>query len=724
MTNRLAQEASPYLLQHKDNPVDWYPWGQEAFRKAREEDRPILLSIGYSSCHWCHVMERESFDDRQVAEFMNAAFVNVKVDREERPDVDSVYMKAVQAMTGHGGWPLTAFLTPDGTPYYGGTYFPPQPRHGMPSFLQVLDAASQAYRNRKDEVEKAAAEMRDLLERASRPGRSGTAPNVGEGSPSEADAAAGEGAPATPPVDDHLLNQAAASLMARFDPVHGGFGSAPKFPQPVTLAFLLRRHHATGRKDLLDAVLLTLRKMARGGIRDHLGGGFHRYSVDARWLVPHFEKMLYDNALLAGLCLEAYQLTGDEEMRRVVEDTLDYVLTDLQDPDGGFYSARDADSEGEEGTFYVWTPDQVDRVLGEEDGPLFRRVYDVSPAGNFEGKNILHLPHDPDALARQEGMAREELDQRLAGMRKKLEEARREREHPFRDEKILTGWNGLMIRTLAEAGAVLNRDDYRDAALKAAGTLTDALWKDGRLLRVLKDGEGRIHGFLEDYAALGNALLTLHETTLEPRWLQLSVEMAEKVLELFLDEEEGILFDSPSDGEALVVRPRDPTDTATPSGNSLAVELLLRLGALLDRSRYRERADALIRAESEGLRRLAGGFGWLLAAAERLGRPGVEVAVMAPRTGDGAERTRELIHTLHRPFLPNKVVTGQAPEDEAPAVPTPLLKGREARNGQPTVYVCQGYSCRAPVTEPEELERTLHEVLAGGEPGGGSVARG
>ncbi len=691
MTNRLSRETSPYLLQHQHNPVDWYPWGKEALERAREEDRPILLSIGYSSCHWCHVMERESFEDPRVAEVMNEGFVNVKVDREERPDVDSVYMKAVQAMTGHGGWPLTAFLTPEGVPYYGGTYFPPEPRHGMPSFPQVLDAASHAYRTRRNEVEKTAEEMRSVLERASRPGAAPPGGDTVE--------------PVT--VDGGLLDDAASALVSRFDAIHGGFGPAPKFPQPVTLAFLLRRHRTSGRQELLDAVLLTLRKMAGGGIRDHLAGGFHRYSVDGKWLVPHFEKMLYDNALLAQVYLDAYRITGEEEMREVAEETVDYLLEDFTSPEGGFYSARDADSEGEEGTFYVWSPGEIDDVLGEEDGAIFRRVHDVSAAGNFEGRNILHLPHDLAAIARQEGVEEEELRERLAGMRARLKEVRAEREAPFRDEKILASWNGLAVRAFAEAGAALGRDDYLDAARRAADLLLEHLWSEGRLLRVLKDGEARIDGFLEDYAAMGNALLTLHETTLEPRWLEVSVALADRILESFLDAEEGILYDSPSDGEALVVRPRDPTDMATPSGNSLAIELLLRLGLLLDRTEYRERAGRLLEAEGEGLRRFPGGYGWLLAAAELTARPVVEVAVVG---ATGSDDVRTLLRTVHEPFLPGKVVTGRDPDGPGPSMSTPLLQGRETVDGRATAYVCREYACRAPVTDPADLRRQLLEA--------------
>ncbi|NNM05332.1 MAG: thioredoxin domain-containing protein, partial [Gemmatimonadetes bacterium] len=561
MANRLATETSPYLQQHSENPVDWFPWGDEALARARSEDKPILLSIGYSACHWCHVMERESFEDPETAALMNEKYVNIKVDREERPDLDSIYMRALQVSTGRGGWPLTAFLTPDGRFFYGGTYFPPAPRAGMPSFKQVLATIENAYRTRRQEIEEGSDKLLAVL----------------AGIPPSETRSRGEG-------DEGLLHErgpgildhAARYLAGQFDPAHGGFGPAPKFPQPDTLELLLRHFARSGDRRPLDMVLTTLRFMGRGGIRDHLGGGFHRYSVDDRWLAPHFEKMLYDNGLLARVYLHAFQITGDQEMRDVVTSTLDYVLADLRDPAGGFYSARDADSEGEEGLFYLWRPEEVRSVLEDAEADLFCRVYDVTDSGNFEGRNILHLSRSLDSLSETEGVSARELGGRLERSRDTLRTERDRREAPFRDEKVLVAWNSFVLRTLAEAAPALNRPDYLDAARTNAEFLLESLRDQGRLRRSWKNGQSKILAFLEDYAGLGNALLTLYEATLDPRWLAEGRELAGQVIDLFWEEEEGVFFDSPKDGEKLVVRPREAMDNATPSGNSLAIELLLR----------------------------------------------------------------------------------------------------------------------------------------------------
>ena len=690
MPNRLADETSPYLLQHAHNPVDWYPWGPEALERARKEETPILLSVGYSACHWCHVMERESFEDEETARLMNEAFVNVKVDREERPDVDSVYMGAVQAMTGRGGWPLTVFLTPEGEPYYGGTYFPPEPRHGMPSFRQVLGAARDAWQNDREGVAESAGKIRSVLERAA----------------GAEEAAGGEGATGAAGIGEPVLADAARSLVARLDPTHGGFGSAPKFPQPVVLDFLLRHHARTGSRPPLDAALQTLRAMARGGIRDHLGGGFHRYSVDARWLVPHFEKMLYDNALLARAYLDAWRVTGDAELREVAEETLDWLLDDMRHPKGGFFAARDADSEGEEGRYYVWSVEGVDDVLDPEAARLFRRTYDVSPSGNWEGVNILHLPHDLEAVARSEEMETPELREQLAEARRELLAARRQRVPPLRDEKILVGWNGLVIRALAEAGRALEREDYLEAARGAADFLLSELRAGGRLHHVWTAGKPAVTGFLEDYASLGNALLTLHEATLEPRWIPEVRWCAERVLELFRDEETGLLYDTPADGEALVVRPRETMDTATPSGTSLAAELLWRGALLFGEEAWRERALEILATEAGRAGSYPHAYGRLLSVGEAAVAGATEVALVGPRE---AERTRRLHRAVFRRLLPHRLVAGRAPGEEVPD-DVPLLRGRDEREGRPTAYVCEGYACREPVTEVEALEAQLDEA--------------
>ena len=683
MPNRLAAETSPYLKQHAENPVDWFPWGDEALAKARAEDRPILLSIGYSSCHWCHVMERESFEDPAVAALMNARFVNIKVDREERPDLDQVYMKAVQAMTGGGGWPMTVFLTPEGVPFYGGTYFPPAPRHGLPSFTQVLQAAADAYRDRGDKVRESGAHLVSAL----------------------ANAAARTSGGAVGP---DTLDAAFRSLAQQFDPVHGGFGKAPKFPQPVTLELLMRHALRTGDDEALHMAVHSLRRMAAGGLRDHLGGGFHRYSVDARWLVPHFEKMLYDNALLARAYLHGHLLTGDAELRATCEHTLDYMAADMRLEEGGFASARDADSEGEEGLFYVWTPEQVEALLDADDARLFMRLYDVSPAGNFEGHSILHLPHEPEAVARAEGMGVEELERRMAAARSVLLEARAGRVPPFRDDKVLVSWNALAVRAFAEAGAALGRPEYVRVAADAAAFLWRALRQDGRLLHVHMEGEAKIAGFLDDHAGLGNALLSLHAATLEARWLEAARWLCDEILGRFWDESEGSVFDTAADAEALILRPRDSMDNATPSGPSLAAELLTRAGAIFDDERYRTTAARIVERESALLGRFGPAFGRMLSVLDRTLASPVEVAIVGE---PDSEATRALVRAAHARFLRNLTVVGRLEGEEVAGVP--LLEGRARRDGAPTAYVCRGYACRLPVTSPDGVRDEMAAILEG-----------
>ena len=688
--NRLARETSPYLLQHAGNPVDWYPWGDEALARARDEDRPILLSIGYSACHWCHVMERESFEDGGTAALMNERFVNIKVDREERPDLDAIYMRAVQSITGQGGWPLTAFLTPQGLPYYGGTYFPPEPRHGMPSFRQVLDAAGRAYTGRKAEVREAASRMRGLLERSMTP------PDAGRASPDDRGARTG------------LARAACGNIARGHDSIHGGFGRAPKFPQPMVLELMLRVHRASGDDQLLSIVTHTLRRMARGGIHDQLGGGFHRYTVDAAWLVPHFEKMLYDNALLASAYLQAHLYTGDAEFLAVVEKTLAYMLTDLRSPDGGFYSARDADSEGEEGLFYLWTAEEVDELLDPSAARLFRRCYDVTPAGNFEGRNILHLPHDPESVARAEGLAPEELDAVLARASAVLLDARARREPPFRDEKVIVAWNGFAIRVLAEAGAALGRREYVRAAEQAGEFILAELRHGGRLLRSHKDRPSPVGGFLEDYASLAGAFLALHEATLRAAWLDRATELAEALVQGFFDRASGLFYDTHRADPALVVRPRDATDNATPSGNSLAAEVLLRLGRLLDREDLRALAAGVLASEAAAMARFPSAYGKLLTVADAFDRPGVEVVIEGDPDDDA---TRALLQAAHRRYLPDRLVTG----DEAgrtPRAPWRLEAGGTG-DGAPRAHVCHDYTCQRPVVDPRALADQLD---AAGEP--------
>ncbi len=693
--NRLAGASSPYLRQHQANPVDWYPWGEAALRRASERDCPILLSIGYSACHWCHVMERESFDDPETARLMNEAFVSVKVDREERPDLDAIYMRAVQALTGHGGWPLTVFLTPEGVPFFGGTYYPPEPRHGMPSFRQVLGGAQAAWRGRRGDILEAGERIRELLLRAN-------------ASPD------GETPPGGEPLDPALPGRVLRRLLHLLDPVHGGIGRAPKFPQPEVLGFLLDSYALSGGSEALDAALLTLTSMARGGIRDQLGGGFHRYAVDERWLVPHFEKMLYDNALLAQVYLRAHQLTGEAWLEEVCREILEDLLDDFRSPEGGFYTARDADSEGEEGSFYLWTPEEVEALLPEAEARLFSRCYDVSEEGNFEGRNILHLPHDLDAVAGSEGIAREDLEERLRASRAVLRQARRERVAPFRDEKLLASWNGLAIRALAEAGAALGEQRYVDEAARGAGWLLATLGAEGTLRHQVSRGKAEIPGFLDDVAGLGNALLTLHEATLEARWLEAAIRLDLEVEARFRDEASGLLHDAPSDGEALIIRPREVTDNPVPSGTALAAELRMRLGRLLGDVERVRAAEEIVAREARAMEKIPSAFGRLLSVAGRLVARPVEIALIA-RRGDPAAQT--LLGEIHRPYLPTRVVTGADPDEPAEAdrsVPaTPLLEGRGLVDGRAAAFVCQGFACELPATDLDTLRDQLLRMRPG-----------
>ena len=551
-TNSLINETSPYLLQHAHNPVDWYPWGEEALAKAKTENKPILLSIGYSACHWCHVMEHESFENEDIAALMNENFVNIKVDREERPDLDQIYMNAVQMMTHHGGWPMTVFLTPEGVPFYGGTYFPPEDRYNMPGFPRVLISLAEAYRERPNDVAETAASVVKELERLS------VARESSELLTSE------------------FLDSAFRGIIKNYDPVHGGFGSAPKFPPAMTLEFLLRTYHRTGRPQALEIVAHTSRKMAEGGIYDQLGGGFHRYSVDARWLVPHFEKMLYDNALLSRLYLHYYQLTREEWARQIAEGILDYVVREMTDPAGGFYSTQDADSEGVEGKFFVWTLDEIKSVLGEQDAALFSSYYNITEAGNFEDKNILNVTRSLEEVAAETNVTRSELEESLARSRSKLFEVRERRIKPGRDEKILTAWNGMMLASFAEAAAILDREDYLKIARRNARFVLDNLRADGLLLRTYKDGKAKLNAYLEDYAFLADGLLTLYEVSGELEWFEETLAIANKMIEEFWDGQEGGFFYTGKSHEALIVRSKDYFDNATPSGNSVAAEVLLR----------------------------------------------------------------------------------------------------------------------------------------------------
>ncbi|MCC6124818.1 MAG: thioredoxin domain-containing protein [Pirellulales bacterium] len=596
MTNRLSGELSPYLQQHAANPVAWKPWDEAALQKAKREDKPIFLSIGYSACHWCHVMAHESFTDEGIADFLNEHFVNIKVDREERPDLDQIYMESVHLMCGRGGWPMSVFLTPDLEPFYGGTYWPPAPRQGMPGFGQVLRAVAEAWQSRRPEMVEQAAKIARILRQNE----------------------AVEAHAAVEPLD-RLLEAAEESLMRSFDPQFGGFGPAPKFPQPIALKLLLNRWQHSGDENLLHAVTLTLDRMARGGLYDQLGGGFHRYSTDARWLVPHFEKMLYDNALLAGCYLDAWAATKLPLYAQAVRGTLDYLLRDMTDPEGGFYSAEDADSEGEEGKFYVWTPGEIAAVLGETAAAAFCRVYDVTDVGNFEGCNILNLSRPIEQDAKLLGRDPGQLETELAQSRAKLLVVREMRIPPGLDDKILVNWNGLAIDAFARAGAVLREPRYRGAAELAANYLWKHLRReDGRLLHCARRGRAKGNAFLDDYANLGNALLTLHETGGEGTWLDRAVELAEIVLNHFADAKRGGFFFTADDHEPLLVRKKEFVDSPTPSGNGMAAMLLLRLHRLRPEARYRAAAESALCAGYSSLRQYPAAACQMLLALELL----------------------------------------------------------------------------------------------------------
>jgi uncharacterized protein YyaL (SSP411 family) len=664
MPNRLAEETSPYLLQHKDNPVDWYPWGTEALERARELDRPILLSIGYSACHWCHVMERESFENPQTASFMNEHFVPVKVDREERPDVDAIYMEAVQGMTGHGGWPLTAFCDPEGVPFYGGTYFPPEQRHGMPSFQMVMEAVVQSWGTQREQIREATGRIRTQL------------------------SAVGQVEPSAEQPGPEIVESAVEQLRTSADMDHGGFGQAPKFPPASALELLLARGET-------QVVEVTLDAMAAGGIDDQIGGGFARYSVDEIWLVPHFEKMLYDNALLARTYLHGYQALGHERWRAVAERTLDWALREMRGPEGGFYSALDADSEGEEGRFYVWTPDEIrsgleQAGLGElADGVI--AYYGVTERGNFDGRNILNLIGRLDA----------QPPARLDEAREALYEARSQRVWPGLDDKRLSSWNALMIAALAEAGAVLGRDDYLDAARATAEFVwTQMRDSSGRLLRTWKGGEARLNAYLEDHAYLLEALLTLYESTFEVRWFDAARETAEAMIARFADPERGGFFTTSNDHEALIARRKDVDDHPIPSGNSAAAFGLLRLGALTGEPAYERHAEGVIALFHRAAANHPQAVAHLLRAIDFQLAAVREVALVSAEGAEGLAALSGVVRSELRPYV---VLAGGPEGSERPE----LMLERRAVDGRAAAYVCERFSCRAPVTDPEQLAAAL-----------------
>lgn len=668
MPNRLINETSPYLLQHANNPVDWYPWGDEALTRSKDEDKPILLSIGYSACHWCHVMAHESFEDEGTARMMNELFVNIKVDREERPDLDSIYMQAVQAMTGRGGWPMTVFLTPELVPFFGGTYYPPMPRFGMPSFQQVLQGVASTFRDRRGEIEQTAQRLREHISQAL------TTPTGGSD------------------LDVETLDAAYHALVRQFDPANGGFGDKPKFPPAMALEFLLRIYRRTDWPKAWEMIDLTLRKMARGGMYDQLGGGFHRYSVDERWLVPHFEKMLYDNSQLARVYLHAWQVTGEAFFRVVTEGILDYAVREMTDPTGGFYSTQDADSEGEEGRFFVWTPDEIREVLGS-DADEFMAAYAVTRQGNFEGKNILEFIGD----AKQRPA--------LAEARRTLFQVREQRVRPGRDDKVITSWNGLMLAAFAEAARALDRDDYRRVAERNADFLLRELrTEDGRLLHTWKAGRAKQNGFLEDYSYLIEGLLELYQTTFESRWFLAAQELAETMIAHFGASDGhdagGItgFYDTSDDHEALITRPRGLQDNATPSGNAMAITALLKLASFTNDLRYLEIAHRGLARIQSLMAQYPLGFGqWLQALSYALSEP-KEIAIVGDPESAGVQALLTVVRSDYQPF---QVVALGAPDLDTLV---PLLRNRGLVDGQAAVYVCRDFTCQAPVTDADALQ--------------------
>ena len=689
--NRLSEQTSPYLLQHAHNPVDWFPWGAEAFARARGEDKPVFLSIGYSTCHWCHVMERESFEDEATAALLNEHFVSIKVDREERPDIDETYMKLVQLMTGSGGWPLSVFMTADGQPFYGGTYFPPESRYGRPGFKEVLQAIAESWRHRREELLYSSGRIIDALKEVEPPG-----------------------VPAG--LSEDVLRQAVTDLAGRFDGVNGGFGDAPKFPQPSVLSLLLRWWYRSADTQTLEMVTKTLDAMMSGGIHDHLGGGFHRYSTDVQWRVPHFEKMLYDQALLAIVYTQAYQVTARGDYASVARRTLDYALRDMTDPGGGFCAAEDADSEGEEGAFYLWQLAQIEAVFRPQAARLFARRFGVTREGNFEnGRNILHLARTVPQLSEEFGMEPQEIEHELAAAVEQLRAFRDTRAHPAKDDKIIMAWNGLMISALSVAGAALEEPRYVEAAQKAAQFVLQELVIDGRVMRYYRDGRAVGKGFLDDYACLVAGLLDLYEATFNPQWLRDAVMLADRMTALFLDQEGHGFFLTGSDSETLVVRERPYYDGALPSGNAVAALGLLKLGRITSKEQFSRAGQQTLEAFSEPMSESAVALTALLGALDYSLSPGQEIviasAVPSPSMGLDAE---PMVAEVHRHFLPHALRLFHPPASEKAAAEIEQIAAFTASlvpvDGSTAVYICENRTCHTPVTDVQELRAVLAAI--------------
>ena len=678
-TNHLINETSPYLLQHAHNPVDWYSWGDEAFQKAKSQNRPILLSIGYSACHWCHVMERESFEDEKIAALMNDLFVNIKVDREERPDLDEIYMNAVQMLTGRGGWPMTVFLTPEGKPFYGGTYFPPEDRYGVPGFPKILQGVANAYREKPQDVERSVEQILAALQRMSLSTES------------------------QQPFSSDIIGQSAEQLAQAYDTDHGGLGKAPKFPNVGVYELFLRHYHHSKGSRFLEMVTHTLTKMAQGGIYDHLGGGFHRYSVDEKWLVPHFEKMLYDNAQLVRIYAQVYSITGEPLFKQVVDETMNYLMREMLHIEGGFYSTQDADSEGEEGKFFVWTEEEISQILGEESSEIFCRIYDVSEEGNFEEKNILHPILTLEQASKFFRRDLKEIESLVSDAKGKLFQEREKRPKPFRDEKILTSWNGLMLSGLAEAIKILPHPSYLEAANRTLDFIFTKMFRGGHLLHTYKSGTAKILGYLDDYAFLAAGLLDLFEATVNRAHLDRALELAEIMLHEFWDEAGGGFFYTGRSHERLIAQSKPIFDGSIPSGNAVATQVLLRLYHYTGKEDYLKRAEMILRAYYNAMENQPFGFAHMLAALDFYIQKPKEVVLVGDKKDP---ETAELLTKIHSLYLPNMTLQLASPDDSLDKISS-LLAGKKQFEGKSTVYVCHNFTCSRPVLKWDELKPLL-----------------
>jgi uncharacterized protein YyaL (SSP411 family) len=678
-TNRLIHETSPYLLQHAHNPVDWYPWGEEAFQKAKADNKPVLLSIGYSACHWCHVMERESFEDEKIAALMNDLFVNIKVDREERPDLDEVYMNAVQMLTGRGGWPMTVFLTPEGKPFYGGTYFPPADRYGVPGFPKILQGVANAYREKPQDIDKSVEQILAALERMSHTSES------------------------QQPFASDIVARSAEELARSYDPENGGLGTAPKFPNVGVYDLFLRHYHQSKNLRFLEMVTHTITKMAQGGIYDHLGGGFHRYSVDDKWLVPHFEKMLYDNAQLIRIYAQVYCVTKEPLFKQVVDETMNYLMREMLNAEGGFYSTQDADSDGEEGKFFVWTEEEISHILGEEASEIFCRIYDVSEEGNFEEKNILHPILTLEQASKLFRLDIQEIGSLESHAKEKLFQEREKRPKPFRDEKILTSWNGLMLSGLAEAIKISGHPAYLEAADRTVDFIFTQVFRDGRLLHTYKGGTAKILGYLDDYAFLAAGLLDLFEATVNRARLDRAVELAEIMLHEFWDESGGGFFYTGRSHERLITQSKPIFDGSIPSGNAVATQVLLRLYHYTGKEDYLGRAETVFRAHYNAMENQPFGFAHLLAALDFYLEKPKEIVLVGDKKDP---ETSELLSKIHLLYLPNMTLQLASPDDSLDKISS-LLAGKKQIENKPTAYVCHNFACSQPAVEWDRLKELL-----------------